>query len=268
MGSTHTPSGVLYGTANNGGAAGFGTVFNLTAPISASSFAVLYTFGGPPGDGANPQASMITDATGALYGTTLSGGQSNAGTVFKLTPVAGGTWTETVLYSFTGGNDGRWPTSNLLFDASGALYGVTQFGGLNNSGTVFKLTPPSTVGAGWTETVLHAFAGGSDGAGPLAGLIFDGSGALYGTTPTGGANNQGTIFKLTPPAAAGGAWTESILWNFTGGNDGSFPGNGGLVADTSGALYGTTYQGGAYGGGTIYQSPSGDFIKDCIAFAA
>jgi hypothetical protein len=189
-------------------------------------------------------ASLIADASGALYGTTMWGGGGGGcpprgcGTVFKLTPPSpgGGPWTETVLHSFTNVNgDGALPLAGLIFDASGALYGTTAYGGGTNCacGTVFKLTPPSPGGGPWTETVLHSFIGGSDGSEPLAGLIFDASGALYGTTLNGGGSGTncaastggcGTVFKLTPTTTTTGTtWTESVLYSFTGGSDGGFP---------------------------------------------
>ena len=204
---------MLYGTTVFGGANGAGTVFELTPPSSprgAWTFTILYSFspftifpGGATGDGNGPAAGLISDATGALYGTTANGGANGYGTVFKLTPpaVAGGPWTETVLYSFTGGSDGGSPKASLIFDESGALYSTTTVGGLNGQGTVFKLTPPGVPDGAWTETVLYSFAGLDVGTSPSgAGLIFDSSGALYGTTSTGGANGFGTVFKLAPPA--------------------------------------------------------------------
>jgi uncharacterized repeat protein (TIGR03803 family) len=148
----------------------------------------LHTFTGS--DGAIPIAGLITDGSGALYGTTASGGTGNSGVVFKLEPPpsTGGTWLGSVLYNFTGGNDGAAPGGSLLADASGALYGTTGGGGTGAStglaGTVFKLTPP-TAGGTWTETVLWNFTGAVDGGLPALGLI-DASGALYGVTGAGG----------------------------------------------------------------------------------
>lgn len=261
-------SGVLYGTTALGGATGSGTVFELTPPSSAGgawTFTILYSFnpngnipGGNTGDGYGPAAGLISDESGALYGTTANGGANGYGTVFKLTPpaAAGGSWTETVLYSFTGGSDGGSPEASLIFDASGALYSTTTVGGLYGQGTVFTLTPPRVRDGAWTETVLYSFAGLDSGAAPSgASLIIDSSGALYGTTLTGGANGLGTVFKLAPPARADGTWVETVLYSFTGGNDGSYP-FAGLIADASGSLYGTTSQGGANGGGTVFQLTS------------
>ncbi len=149
-----------------------------------------------------------------------------------------------MLYGFTGGGD---PEAGLIMDASGALYGTTEHGGGDDSGTVFMLTPPVAGETRWTETVLHTFTGGADGFAPLAGLIMDASGALYGTTWSGGPGcvgaNCGTVFKLTPPASGETRWTETVLHSFTGGADGADPGAG-VIMDASGALYGTTVNGG------------------------
>jgi hypothetical protein len=218
---------------------------------SRAATGVLYSFSGD--DGASPIGGLILDQSGALYGTTLVGGAYGVGTVFMLTPpaVPGGGWNESVLYSFTG-TDGAYPLSTLILDNSGALYGTTEcthphcplFG--STEGTVFKLTPPQTSGRGWTKSVLHYFTG-ADGAGPEVGLIFDKSGALYGTAFTGGTGcapfgGCGTVFKLTPPAADGEIWNLSVLHNFTF-SDGASP-VGSLIFDKSGALYGTTRFGG------------------------
>jgi uncharacterized repeat protein (TIGR03803 family) len=245
-------AGALYGTTKAVGAGGNGAVFKLSPPAATGggwSESLLYTFSGI--DGSDPEAGLIFDASGALYGTTQFGGSADAGTVFKLTPpaVAGDAWTESVLFSFTG-SDGAQPRGGLIFDASGSLFGTTAGGGAFTLGTVFKLTQS---GGAWTETVLYSFTGDrfSDGFFPAAGLIADVSGALYGTTTGGGVANLGTVFKLTPPPLAGGAWTASVLHSFTG-NDGVFP-KGDLIADVSGALYGTTFAGGAGGNGTVFK---------------
>ena len=251
---TADPSGALYGPAPYGGASGNGVVFKLTPPTAtggAWTETVLYSFSGGT-DGTSPNGSLIADASGALYGTTTSGGTGSSGTVFKLTPptTTGGAWTETVLYTFTGSPDGASPFVGLIADASGALYGATYNGGTSGNGTVFKLTPPTTTGGAWTETVLYSFSG-SDGANPRGSLIADAEGAHYGTTFLGGAGSSGTVFKLTPPATTGGAWTETVLYSFTGGSDGANP-PAALIADTSGALYGTTNSGGG-GYGTVFK---------------
>ena len=145
---------------------------------------------------------------------------------------------EKVLYAFSGGADGGGPLAGLISDRNGNLYGTTSTGGANGAGTVFELSP--TEGGGWTETVLYAFTGGSDGGYPAGGVIFDAEGDLYGTTADGGANGDGTVFELSP--TDGGGWTETVLHSFNG-DDGLSP-SAGLVFDGAGNLYGTTFSGG------------------------
>ncbi len=218
----------------------------------------VFSFSG--NNGKSPFASLILDASGNLYGTTAIGGNSGkgcgggyegqgCGAVFELSPQAGGGWTEKVLYSFKdNGTDGYDPMASLILDAAGNLFGTTSSGGANQYyGTVFELTP-SASGA-WTETVLRSFTfNGMDGNGPLNPLIFDAAGNLYGTTGFGG-NGGGAVFELTHKA--GKIWTEKTLYSFSGGTDGSTP--NALIFDASGNLYGTTYLGGLYGGGTVFE---------------
>jgi uncharacterized repeat protein (TIGR03803 family) len=243
--------GALYGTTNQGGASGAGTVFKLTPPASNGgpwTEKVLYSFKGPPNDGAQPFPGLIVE-NGALYGTTDVGGTSNFGTVFKLTPPAnnGGQWTETVLHSFAGSpNDGADPQAGLVV-YQGSLYGTTNGGGTSSLGTVFEITLDDRL----RESVVHNFAGApNDGNGPAAGLIVH-QGALYGTTPQGGASNNGTVFKVTPPVNNSSFWTEKVLYSFLGGNDGAAP-SAGLIAE-NGALYSTTVLGGASNNGTVFK---------------
>jgi uncharacterized repeat protein (TIGR03803 family) len=224
--------GNLYGTARRGGAFKRGTVFKLK-PGTTGYVTVLHTFTGGL-DGGNPAASLLRDAAGNLYGTTILGGTSNAGTVFKLD--ADGN--ETVLHSFNG-TDGESPYAGLIGDAAGNLYGTTLYGGASY-GTIFKLD------AAGNETVLHSFTGAPDGAGPSAGLIRDAAGNLYGTTYLGGTYGWGTVFKLDR------AGNETVLHSFTSGQDGAVP-LGGLIRDAQGNLYGTAYYGGAYGAGTVFK---------------
>ena len=249
-------AGNLYGTTELGGAYNQGTVFELTPnPDGTWTENLLYSFTGGA-DGGQPSAGLIFDAAFNLYGTTNFGGGGSCslgcGTVFELTP-ASGSWTESVLYTFTGGSDGREPYARMVFDAAGDLYGTTLLGGnvgavcSSGCGTVFKLSPGS---GKWTESVLYTFEGGSDGASPYDGLTFDTAGNLYGSTYAGGAYGNGTIFKLTP--GAGGSWTESRLHAFTGGSDGKYP-LGDLILDAAGNLYGTTFQGGAQGYGVVFE---------------
>jgi uncharacterized repeat protein (TIGR03803 family) len=240
-------AGNLFGTTFVGGAYGAGEVFELT-PHSAGGWSesVIYSFTGGA-DGADPYfADVIFDASGNLYGTTVGGGSYNLGTVFKLTPTASG-WSETVLYSFSGGLDGANPYAGLLFDTVGNLYGTTYSGGANSVGTVFELMQ-RTPGQ-WIEKVIHTFKG-KDGNAPAGGLVFDHKGNLYGVTQGGGNQGFGVVFKLTPSAHA---WTEEILYSFTGGRDGGFPYAERLVFDPSGHLYGTTEGGGAFQFGTVFR---------------
>jgi len=207
---------------------------------------VLHNFSGGA-DGIAPRAGLILDAAGNLYGTTDNGGTYNQGTVFELTPAAGGTWTEKVLNSFGSGTDGVRPRGVLIFDAAGNLYGTT-YGDPYNQGTVFELTPAAR--GTWTEKVLHTFGSGSDGTFPAAGLVLDAAGNLYGTTYEGGTYGLGTAFELTP--AGGGTWTEKVLHHFGNGTDGVYP-LASLIFDAAGNLYGTTSYGGSYGGGTVFR---------------
>jgi uncharacterized repeat protein (TIGR03803 family) len=252
MGGMINFEATLYGTTHNGGAHDAGTVFALTPPtIAGGSWtkSLVYSFTGGS-DGANPTGGLINfEAT--LYGTTRSGGGNDAGTVFALAPpaVAGGSWTKSLVYSFNGSSDGANPTSGLInFEAT--LYGTTSSGGAKDAGTVFALTPPTIAGGSWTKSLVYSFAGGSDGAKPHGSLINLGA-TLYGTTRNGGANDAGTVFALTPPTIAGGSWTKSLVYAFSGGSDGTNPRGG--VINVGGKLYGTTARGGDYRGGTVFQ---------------
>jgi uncharacterized repeat protein (TIGR03803 family) len=229
-------AGNLYGTTGHGGASGncfggCGTVFKLD---TSGNETVLHSF--TAGDGAFPLAGLIMDKGGNLYGTTESGGASGDGTVFKLDSSG----KLTVLYSFTGTPDGATPQASLIMDKAGNLYGTTANGGAGTCsngvvnlgcGTVFKLDTSGN------ETVLHSFMSSpGDGANPVACLIMDKKGNLYGTTNVGGASGVGTVFKLDPSG------NETVLHSFTGG-DGANP-QAGLIMDKAGNLYGTTVFGG------------------------
>jgi uncharacterized repeat protein (TIGR03803 family) len=230
------PKGNLFGTAN-GGSYQEGTAYELMRTRKGWVESVLYSFGGTKDDGLGPQAGLALDALGNLYGTTVNGGAYLYGTAFELSPGSGG-WSETVIHSFCGSGDGCDPYSNLIFDAAGNLYGTTYTGQVSY-GTVFELSPGS---GGWTETTLYGFQGGSDGRVTFAGLTWDKSGNLYGTTWEGGSYGDGTVYELT--RSSGGAWTERILHSFGPSNrDGAGPTTG-VVFDRSGNLYGTTAGGG------------------------
>jgi len=190
-------TGNIYGVSELGGPQGAGAVYELSpTPRGPWKVNVLYDFKGMP-DGANPYGGLISDAAGNLYGTTYFGGQAGMGTVFQLTPGPNGKWQENILYSFQGGTDGSLPTTTLIFDASGVLYGTTSTGGRPSCdcGTVFKLT---LSGGSWNEKIIHFFGKRRDGSYPNYGLTFDQAGNLYGATPAGGSGGQGTVFRLSP----------------------------------------------------------------------
>lgn len=264
-------AGNLYGTTSSGGAFSGGTVFELTPEGGTWHETILYRFGvalGGPSDGYDPNAGLTIDAMGNLYGTTVSGGLKQCeanqgastaycGTVFQLKPPSspGGAWTETLIHRFTGLSDGQSPYSSLTLGAHGELYG-TSFGDFfycqsfgTACGTVFMLVPPKQ-GSTWTLRTLHAF-GINDGQMPVAAVIQDEAGNLYGTTLYGGDQGIGTVFELIPPSAITGAWTESRLYSFSG-SDGSMP-EGVLTFDNAGNLYSTTAQGGVFTTGTAFK---------------
>jgi len=224
-------------------AAVLGTLVTVATSVRAQTLTTLYSFAGGT-DGVWPEAGLVMDEQGNLYGTTVGGGASGAGTVFELSPSG----RETVLYPFTG-PDGASPMVDLIMDKQGNLYGTTLKGGAYNAGTVFMVTPSGT------ETALHSFTGGADGGWPLGGVIFDTQGNLYGTTDGGGASGWGTVFELSPSG------TETVLHNFSfqpsiiSTRDGQSPIS--AVFDPRGNLYGTTLQGGAWGTGTIFKVTPG-----------
>lgn len=270
-------NGILYGTTSAGGSpnctvpvSGCGTVFALkppTAPGGVWTKTTIYSFQGGT-DGANPQSGLVIGNNGfAFYGVTINGGGcsyfgGNCGTVFELARSGpGGLWTETVLHRFTGGADGLSPEGGLTLGANGVLYGTTYYGGSSGLGlgTVFELTPPSAPGGTWTESVIFSFTQPGRGYYPTGSLVLGGNHALYGVTQNGGTSSQGAVFRLEPPTAPGGPWTETTLHDFIGGSDGSTP-LGGVVFGSNGALYGTTRYGGSPSGhGTVFElaPPSG-----------
>jgi uncharacterized repeat protein (TIGR03803 family) len=220
--------GNFYGTTVYGGMI-YGTVFKVT-PLGALT--TLHAFDGT--DGADPYAGLVQGTDGNFYGTTLGGGANSNGTVFKITPAGA----LTTLHRFNYLDDGADPLAGLVQATDGNFYGTTSQGGANYAGTVFKVTPVGTL------TTLHVF-GGSDGvAVPYAGLVLSTDGNFYGTTVGGGANHDGTVFKVTPVG------TLTTLHSFDG-TDGESP-HAGLVQGTDGNFYGTTYGGGANGYGTVF----------------
>ncbi len=221
-----------------------------------SKYKTLYRFTGGS-DGRRPYAGLIFDQAGNLYGTTTYGGNftdcdivGGCGVVFKLTPNSDGSWKESVLHTFcspAGCGDGAGPYGSMIFDAAGNLYGTTEAGGSGTVGAVYELMPSN---GGWAESVLYSFAGSSDGAHPYAGLIFDSSGNLYGTTSSWYTSFGGTVFELT--RGSGGTWTESFVFDFTGGPGGGAP-YAGVIFDAQGNLYGTTLVGGGNQVGVVFK---------------
>lgn len=241
-GVTLDAQGNLYGTAVSGGTGscdgGCGVVFKLTNSGGSWTQSVIHYFTGG-NDGSGPGSGLTFDPLGRLYGMTPTGGAYGLGVVYQLNAQTDGSWKMRVLHAFTGGDDGSTASAGrLIFDHAGNLYGVATFGGANGFGVAFEITHGQT---GWTLLPLYAFKDQPDGASPYGGLIFDKAGNLYGTTYYAGVNDVGTVYKLTH---ANGVWTETVLYSFKGGSDGSSPIST-LVADAAGNLYGTTSEGGS-----------------------
>jgi len=262
-------AGNLYGTTSRGGSntcgldfPGCGVVFELTSTSGGGwTERVLHDFSDSGDDGYLPVSSLVFDAAGNLYGTTVYGGNESCigagsgtgcGMVFELTPAAGGErWKEKIVHEFNNGKDGYNPSAGVILDAAGNLYGTTFNGGAYNVGMAYELTPES--GGKWTEKILHTFnSNGKNGDGPGSCLSPDSAGNLYGTTADGGNYGLGTAFELEP--AAGGGWAGSELYSFSSDDGvGGYP-IGGLIFDGSGNLYGTTAVGGSVGFyGTVFE---------------
>jgi uncharacterized repeat protein (TIGR03803 family) len=258
-------AGNAYGTTVIGGYYGCGTVFELSPSGKGWQETVLHAFT-CGADGKNPYGGVILDRQGNLYGTTVAGGTQTCsgdgcGVAYELTPSG-----EIVLHDFgagSSGQDGYGPGGALAFDTSGDLYGTTPDGGAYGFGTVFMLAPSSS---GWQERVIHSFTGGADGGvGSLGPLFIDAARNLYGVTEIGGAHQQGTVFALAPHAR--GAWKLQTLYAFGGPPDAGSP-YGGVVADASGNLFGTTYYGGASGQGSVFTvARSGKHWKERVLYS-
>lgn len=266
--------GNLYGTTEYGGTSFYGEVFQLTPPAKAGGRwrkTTLYSFGNT-GDGARPTDGLIFDSKGNLYGTTGDSDAGGFGEIFQLAPptTKGGAWTETVLYHFGGKEDGAYPVGGLIADEEGNFFGASSY-------SVFELSPPAQAGGEWKFSLLYELKGGTtDGKEVEAGLVRDHAGNLYGTSLWGGYEGNpdcgsigcGTVFEVSPPTAPGRAWTEQVIHFFGMPGDGFDP-EGGLTLDTKGNLYGTTYSGGAWVGGTAFRlSPpsqsGGDWTETVI----
>jgi uncharacterized repeat protein (TIGR03803 family) len=243
--------GALYGTTISGGASGFGTVYQLAPATRGYIERVIYSFRGGT-DGSAPVAPVVVDANGSLYGTTTAGGTAcSCGTIYRLKP-SGSEYSETILYAFRGGDDGATPNAGLLAGDHGVLFGTTYAGGPVGGGTVYALEPRS---GAYSEVVLHGFGRGGDGLNPSNGVSRDASGALYGTTSSGGAQNLGTVYQISP---SGTGYAEHLIHSFLGGSDGANPGGHRLVT-AQGVILGATANGGSGAGcgsigcGTIYE---------------
>ncbi len=248
-------AGNLYGTSVVGGLNGCGTVFELSLSGNQWNETVLYNFDCYD-TGKNPYGGVILDSAGNLYGTTVAGGSGGecsgdgCGVVYELAK-SGDTWNETVLYNFTGGDDGFGPGSALVMDKAGNLYGTTPDGGAFAEGVVYQLSPSQQQ---WKQTVIHAFTGGDDGAvGSLGPLLLGAGGSLNGVTELGGQFGAGVAFRMSP---AGNTWNYTTMYAFQGLPDAGFP-YGGLIADSHGRLYGTTYFGGTGGLGSVFEVGAG-----------
>jgi uncharacterized repeat protein (TIGR03803 family) len=249
-------NGNLYGTSFSGGDTKNGTVFELMRePNGGWSEKVLYSFAGAPSDGNSPEAGLIFDSNGNLYGTTSNGGQYSGGTVFELIPQPNGDWSEKVLHNFCPlCQDAYYSVSGLTLDKKGNLFGATlNGGGTGSSGAVFELSPEQD--GAWNETVLHGFSS-NDGAEPNGGLVIDQRGNVYGTTLFGGINQLGIVFELSP--GENGIWTEKVIHQFGDQVLDGWQPQAGLVSDDQGTLYGTTKGGGYWSDGTVYEIANPD----------
>src|SRR5437588_1172596 len=242
-------AGNIYGTTVLGGDFASGTVFKLSPTLNGWVQTVLYSFTSGA-DGGEPYKGVTLDREGNLYGTAVAGGsgscEGGCGVVYKLTN-SGGTWTQTVIHAFTGGNDGSGPGARVTVDRSGNVYGMTPTGGAHGLGTIYKIFQGPS--GGWGLKVIHAFTGGSDGATGSAGRMILRNGHLYGAATSGGTFGSGVVFELTP---RDGEWDFRTIYSFKGQVDGSFP-YGALLFDASGNIFGTTYYGGANNIGAVYK---------------
>lgn len=244
--------GSLYSTTFLGGGScttnnqGCGTVLELQPPASAChsvscpwTETVLHSFDGD--DGAGPVGTLVFDQQGNLDGATTAGSLRNGGTIYQLNPAGG--YMEDIIFHPYG-----YPGNSVTMDHAGDLYGST-FIAMDGPGSIYELTPS---GSNWISTSIYSFTGGSDGGFPLAGVVFDQSGNLYGATTAGGAGQGGTVFELSPVSSG---WTYSLLYSFSKANSGLLVAGpiGDLVVDTAGNLYGTTFSDGAFGFGAVFK---------------
>ena len=241
-GLTLDRKGNLYGTTPDGGAYYSGVVYELSQHKGSWRERVIHAFNGGSEGGVGSLGRLMVDRSGALYGVTEIGGAYSAGTVYKLTR-SGKKWLLTTLYAFKGSPDCGSPYGGLIADRHGNLYGTTYYGGANGQGCVFELNAAKS----WAERVVYSFKGGKDGSNPTSTLLSS-HGSLYGTTSMGGGScDCGTVFKVNPKTGA-----QSVLHSFAGGQDGSYPYYG-LARDSTGTMYGTTATGGTQNQGVIFE---------------
>jgi len=257
-GVTLDAAGNLYGTAVTGGSGscegGCGVTYKLTKSGSTYTQSVIHAFTGGV-DGSGPGARVELDKQGNVYGMTPTGGANGLGTIYALHPKPNGGWATKVIHTFTGGADGSSGSAGKMDLRGGHLYGAATTGGVHGAGTVFELTP--TQSGEWDFKTLYSFQGEPDGVFPYGALLFDGGGNIYGTTYYGGANDVGTVYRLSPTGV--GEWNERVLYSFGTGSDGNSSISN-LVFDSSGNLYGTTSEGGS-GSGTIFKLARGTLIE-------
>jgi uncharacterized repeat protein (TIGR03803 family) len=262
---TFDASGNLYGTTWGGGVNGYGVVFELSPQGGGVwSETILHSFPGNTNDGQRPFSGVVFDSAGNLFGTANAGGPTcGCGSIYELTR-SGGAWTEKVVRNFTStGPDGWSPyTGNLVFDSLGNLYGATLHGGPGSAGAIFEFKPKA--GGGLTESIVFDFT--SAGGSPYNGLLIDAKGNIYATIYGGGGHNGGAAVEFTPNT--NGHFTGKVLHSFNSSSkDGTQPFAAGLVMDAAGNLYGTTYRGGAYGYGTVYElipQPNGKWTEKIL----
>jgi uncharacterized repeat protein (TIGR03803 family) len=235
--------GNFYGTTLLGGTYGNGTVWESSPSGKGWTTRVIYSFGATATDANNAVSAVTVDAQGNLYGTTSFGGANGVGAIYKLTPSGSG-WTESVIYSFQGLDDGQNPVGGVILDQAGNLYGTTFDGGVNGGGTVYELSPS---GGSWNFTTLYPFVGGYGG--PYNKLTFDAAGNLYGIANGDGADGFGSVWKLSP---SNGTWTLTDLHDFTNGSDGGEP-YGQVAVDSNGDVFGTAVTGGSHGQGVVFE---------------
>ena len=248
------PSGELYGTTSFGGTYHYGTVFRLDEVSGNWVLTPLHQFKNPdiPNDGGGPLEGLAFGPDGNLYGTTYDGGDANEGTVFSVSPL-GDTAEYAVLHSFGIESDGQLPYPGRLgIDRKGDLFGTTYFGGPNGHGIAYRLSPPTK--KGWKETILRSFEGGpSDVSNPPHGIALGEGNVIYGCA-SGGANDMGAVYALTPPPRGSKIWGETILYNFGGQpNDPAVSFNCGVAIDPSGRIFGTASGGGEFGLGAFFE---------------